>query len=78
MKDGLDAREVKVLGDLLALVLEDQPGSAETALAAIRRRAQQEGVSGGAIKNLFLRLASRRAKRKRRSQPGPRKPNACT
>jgi len=57
MKDGLDAREVKVLGDLLALVLEDQPGSAETALAAIRRRAQQEGVSGGAIKNLFLRLA---------------------
>jgi len=57
MKEGLDPREVKVLGDLLALVLEEQPGSAETALAAIRRRAQQEGISGGAIKNLFLQLA---------------------
>src|SRR5579884_3850705 len=57
MKEGLDPLEVKVLGDLLALVLEEQPGSAETALAAIRRRAQQEGISGGAIKNLFLQLA---------------------
>ncbi len=56
MADPLEPKDVKLLADILALVLEDQPGASEAALAILRRRAREQGTSGGAIKNLFLRL----------------------
>ena len=58
MADPLEPKDVKLLADILALVLEDQPGASEAALATLRRRAREQGTSGGAIKNLFLRLAN--------------------
>ncbi len=58
MADPLEPKDVKLLADILALVLEDQPGASAAALATLRRRAREQGVSGGAIKNLFLRLAN--------------------
>jgi hypothetical protein len=54
--DQPDARTRKILADILGLVLEDQDGPSQTALAALRRRARQDGVSGGALKELFGRL----------------------
>ncbi len=56
MTDRPDPKEVKLLADILALVLEDQPGQSTTALDTIRRRAHASRVTGGALKNLFLRL----------------------
>lgn len=55
----LDPREVKVLADILALVLEDQPGSSAVALETLRRKAQQNRVTGGALKNLFQSIAAK-------------------
>lgn len=56
MSDDSAEREKKLLADILGLVLEDQPGQAEAALAALRRRARAEGITGGALKNLFRRM----------------------
>lgn len=56
--DELDPREVKVLADILALVLEDQPGSSAVALETIQRKARQSRVTGGALKNLFQSIAA--------------------
>jgi hypothetical protein len=53
-----DPHEVKVLADILALVLEDQPGPSTVALEAIRRKARQNRVTGGALKNLFQAIAA--------------------
>ena len=50
------ARETKLLADMLALALDEQPGVSAAALAAIRHRARQTGVTGGALKEAFLRL----------------------
>ncbi len=58
MAEALEPKDVKLLADILALVLEDQPGASAAALATLRRRAREQGTSGGAIKNLFLRLAN--------------------
>ena len=58
MTDQPDPKEVKLLADILALVLEDQPGQSSSALDAVRRRAQASRITGGAIKNLFLRLSA--------------------
>ncbi|GBQ21385.1 hypothetical protein AA0472_0433 [Acetobacter estunensis NRIC 0472] len=57
MSDTLDPKELKILSDILALVLEDQPGQSETALTALRARAQRNKVTGGALKNLFTAIA---------------------
>lgn len=54
----LEPREVKVLADILALVLEDQPGSSAVALETLRRKARQSRVTGGALKNLFQSIAA--------------------
>jgi len=53
----IDPKELKILSDILALVLEDQPGQASNALDAIRKRAQRNAITGGAIKNLFVAIA---------------------
>lgn len=57
MSDALDPRELKVLADILALVLEDHPGSSSNALDALRKRAQRNAITGGALKNLFVAIA---------------------
>ncbi|MBF0858316.1 hypothetical protein HKD24_03685 [Gluconobacter sp. LMG 31484] len=49
-----DPREIKILSDILALVLDEQPGHAATALERIRQMARRDGVTGGALKNLFM------------------------
>ena len=57
MREQLDPKELKTLSDILALVLEDQPGQAANALEAVRARARRNGVTGGALKNLFVAIA---------------------
>lgn len=54
----IDPKELKTLSDILALVLEDQPGQAATALEALRVRARRSTVTGGALKNLFVAIAN--------------------
>ena len=48
-----DPKEIKILSDILALVLDEQPGHAATALERVRQMARRDGVTGGALKNLF-------------------------
>ena len=57
MAEALDPRETKTLSDILALVLDDQPGPAAAALDRLRQRAGADRVTAGALKNLFVRLA---------------------
>ncbi|MBO1323728.1 hypothetical protein K2X14_00990 [Acetobacter sp. TBRC 12305] len=52
-----DPKEVKLLSDILALVLEEQAGQSAAALETLRRRAQRNATTGGALKNLFQTLA---------------------
>lgn len=53
----MDPKEIKILSDILALVLEDQQGQSDSALEALKARARRDGVTGGALKNLFQTLA---------------------
>jgi len=53
----IDPKELKILSDILALVLEDQAGQANNALEAIRARARRNKTTGGALKNLFVAIA---------------------
>lgn len=53
----LDAREIKVLADILALVLQDDAGPSAAALETLRRKARQNRITGGALKNLFQSLS---------------------
>lgn len=48
-----DPKELKILSDILALVLEDQPGQSATALEAIKNRARRNNMTGGALKTCF-------------------------
>ncbi|MCQ8240980.1 hypothetical protein [Rhizosaccharibacter radicis] len=57
MKPEFDPKELKTLSDILALVLEEQPGQAATALEALRTRARRNAITGGALKNLFVAIA---------------------
>ncbi|MCE2574983.1 hypothetical protein [Komagataeibacter sp. FNDCR2] len=57
MSNTIDPKELKILSDILALVLEDHAGQSENALAAIRARARKNQVTGGALKNLFSAIA---------------------
>ena len=54
----IDPKELKTLSDILALVLEDQPGQSASALEALRVRARRSGITGGALKNLFVSIAN--------------------
>ncbi|MGD7069174.1 hypothetical protein [Acetobacter sp. AAB5] len=54
----IDPKELKILSDILALVLEDQPGQSATALEALRSRAKRNATTGGALKNLFQTIAA--------------------
>ncbi|WP_323990463.1 hypothetical protein [Nguyenibacter sp. L1] len=74
MSDKLDPKELKILSDILALVLEDQPGQSANALEAIRNRARRNGTTGGALKNLFTAIAPNPPAR---AQPRPRAPRAA-
>ncbi|MFH7810938.1 MULTISPECIES: hypothetical protein [Acetobacter] len=53
----IDPKELKILSDILALVLEDHPGQSDTALQALRNRARKNSTTGGALKNLFQTIA---------------------
>jgi hypothetical protein len=53
-----DPRAAKLLGDLLALTLSENEGQATAALHAIRRRAERDGVTGGALKQVVEALAA--------------------
>jgi len=57
VSERLDPKELKILSDILALVLEDQVGQANNALEAIRTRARRNKTTGGALKNLFVAIA---------------------
>ncbi|GCE83269.1 hypothetical protein [Komagataeibacter diospyri] len=70
MSDTIDPKELKILSDILALVLEDHAGQSENALAAIRSRARKNQVTGGALKNLFAAIAPNPPKK------APAKPRA--
>ncbi len=54
----IDPKELKTLSDILALVLEEQPGQSASALEALRVRARRSGITGGALKNLFVSIAN--------------------
>ncbi len=75
MREQLDPKELKTLSDILALVLEDQPGQAASALEAVRARARRNGVTGGALKNLFVAIAPNPPAR---SAPRPRTPRGAS
>ncbi|AQS85954.1 MAG: hypothetical protein ABF876_12095 [Acetobacter aceti] len=72
MSDSFDPKELKVLSDILALVLEDQAGQSEAALSALRARAQRNKITGGALKNLFTAIAPNPPKRTGAAAPRPR------
>jgi hypothetical protein len=56
MNPRLDEKRLKTLSDILALVLVDQPGESAAALEAVRRKAQQDGITGGALKDIFQQV----------------------
>ncbi|MFT8540654.1 hypothetical protein [Acetobacter sp.] len=60
----IDPKELKILSDILALVLEDHPGQSDTALQALRNRARKNSTTGGALKNLFQTIAVNPSKAK--------------
>jgi hypothetical protein len=53
----IDTAELRLLSNILALVLDEQPGQAAAALDALRRRAAHNRVTAGALKNLFERVS---------------------
>ncbi len=50
------AREMRILADILALTLDEQPGVADAALANVKARAREGGVTAGALKDAWRRL----------------------
>ncbi|RUT27107.1 hypothetical protein C0V97_02515 [Asaia sp. W19] len=75
MSGSFDPKELKVLSDILALVLEEQEGQSAAALNALRSRARKSGMTGGALKNLFVAIAPNPPQR---AKPKPRAPKAET
>lgn len=71
-----DPKELKVLSDILALVLEDQPGQSAAALDALRARARRNGQTGGALKNLFVAVAREPARAAAAPKPRTRRSTA--
>ncbi|ACI52778.1 conserved hypothetical protein [Gluconacetobacter diazotrophicus PA1 5] len=74
MSDKFDPKELKILSDILALVLEEHPGQSANALDALRNRARRNGTTGGALKNLFTAIAPSPPPR---AQPRPRAPRGA-
>ncbi|GAN60518.1 hypothetical protein [Acetobacter cibinongensis] len=66
-----DPKELKILSDILALVLEEQSGQSASALEALKNRAQKDKITGGALKNLFQAIAVDPPKRTTRSSSRP-------
>lgn len=60
MTDAIDPKERKLLGDILALVVGEHDGQSASALTRLRRRAQADRVTGGALKSLFDTLLTDR------------------
>lgn len=54
-----EEKEIHLLADILALILDKENGEAENALKYLRRRAEKSKLTGGALKNLFLHLAEK-------------------
>jgi hypothetical protein len=54
----MDEKALKALADMLALVVDDNEHVSQSALLKIRQRARQDGVTGGALKNLVALLAT--------------------
>ncbi|MBR2124459.1 MAG: hypothetical protein IJ934_04720 [Acetobacter sp.] len=72
----IDPKEIKILSDILALVLEEHPGQSSTALETLRRRAKRNNTTGGAIKNLFQVLATNPSKAREASSASSRSRNS--
>lgn len=73
MNEKLDPKELKILADILALVLEDETGQSANALEAIKKRAKKNTVTGGALKNLFYSVANNPPKKENNSSSRTRK-----
>ena len=71
----IDPKEIKILSDILALVLEENPGQSSTALETLRRRAKRHQMTGGALKNLFQTLATNPSKAQEASRSHSRGKN---
>ncbi|APH54644.1 Hypothetical protein GbCGDNIH9_1344 [Granulibacter bethesdensis] len=56
MNERPESSERKILGDIIALVLDENPGQSEAALIALKRRAARNNVTGGLLKNLLHEL----------------------
>ncbi len=78
MSSGFDQKELKVLSDILALVLEEQPGQSEAALQALRNRARKNAMTGGALKNLFTAIAPNPPERNSGAAAKPRAPRSTS
>ncbi|MXV35010.1 MULTISPECIES: hypothetical protein [unclassified Saccharibacter] len=52
-----DQKDIRLLADILALVLDEEQGQANAALETLRQRARKRKISGGTLKNLFRSLA---------------------
>jgi TonB family protein len=70
MSESLGPKETKILADILALTLDEQPGQALAALQQLQQRARRDGVTGGALKNMFSRIASELPRAPQASQTG--------
>lgn len=57
MTENIDKKELKILADILALVLENEPGQSANALETLKKRAKKNMVTGGTIKNIFYSIA---------------------
>lgn len=73
MNDTFDKKELKILADILALVLETEPGQSSNALEALKKRAKKNMVTGGALKNLFYSIAENPPKPENKPPPRSRK-----
>ncbi len=78
MTQAFDPKELKTLSDILALVLEDQPGQSASALEALRLRARRNAITGGALKNLFVAIAPNPPAPRTAASPRPRTSRAST
>ncbi|CAK7192029.1 hypothetical protein COMNV_00212 [Commensalibacter sp. Nvir] len=58
MNEKLDPKELKILSDILALVLEEQSGQSASALETLKKRAKKNAITGGALKNLFSSIVN--------------------
>ncbi|QDH16414.1 hypothetical protein [Swingsia samuiensis] len=58
MANSFDPKELKILSDILALVIEEPKESASNILDTLRLRAKRNSITGGTLKNIFIQLAN--------------------